>query len=61
MKISVRTLASQYEARMIKIRHTFRVLCYKGSLLIGDMSRIGLMCSYVRLDEISIKIFKGKV
>jgi len=25
------------------------------------MSRIGLMCNYVRLDEISNKVFKEKV
>jgi len=25
------------------------------------MNKIGLMCSYVRLDEISNKVFKGKV
>jgi len=37
--------------------------CYviRRSQVIGDISRIGLMCSYVKLDEISNKVFKGKL
>jgi len=30
------------------------------SQVIGERSRVGLVCSYIRLDEISNKVLKGK-
>jgi len=58
----MRTLASRFKVKMTE-NGGIRLECcvIRRSQVIGEMSRIGLMCSYVGLDEISNKVFEGKV